>query len=344
MTEVMQQIWIRKHGGPDVLEVRTGEDPEPGPGQVRVNAHAVGLNFAEISARQGLYPDAPKPPCVVGYEGAGVIDGLGEGVSGWAKGERVLFMSHFGGHSSSVCVPVDQIFRMPDSMSFHEGAALPVNYLTAYHMLFVVRRLQSGDTVLIHAAAGGVGTAVLQLCRTVPGVTTIGTASQSKHDYARSHGAQHVIDYRTTDYVAEVQKLTDGQGVDLVLDALGGPDWRRGYTILKPAGLLIAFGLANASAGGKRSLVRAVGQIVRQPLFNCMTLMNDNRGVSGTNMGHLFGHVALMTREMEAIVALYAAGKIKPHIGGVFPFSQVKEAHAQLEYGRNVGKIVLVPD
>src|SRR5882724_9113039 len=136
MTKPMQQIWIRKHGGPDVLEVRTADDPEPLPGQVRVNAHAVGLNFAEISARQGLYPDAPKPPCVVGYEGAGVIDGLGEGVSGWAKGERVLFMSRFGGHSSSVCVPADQLFRMPDSMSFHEGAALPVNYLTAYHMLF----------------------------------------------------------------------------------------------------------------------------------------------------------------------------------------------------------------
>jgi NADPH:quinone reductase-like Zn-dependent oxidoreductase len=253
-------------------------------------------------------------------------------------------MSRFGGHSDVVCVPEDQLFRMPDSMSFEDAAALPVNYVTAYHMLFVVRRIQSGDAILVHMAAGGVGTAVLQLCRTVPGVTTIGTASAKKHDYVKSHGADHVIDYRTVDYVEEVKKLTNGRGVDAVLDALGGPDWKRGYSLLAPGGCLIAFGLANAGGVGKRSMTRALGQIVRQPLFNCMTLMNENRGVAGVNMGHLWGDVALITREVEALVRLYQAGKIKPHIGGVFPFSRVKEAQGEIEYGRNVGKIVLVPD
>lgn len=340
----MQQIWIRKHGGPDVLEVRRGDDPAPAPGQVRVRARAVGLNFADISARQGLYPDAPKPPCVVGYEGAGVVDALGAGVTRWSPGDRVIYMSRFGGQSDMVCVPENQLFRMPDSMSFEDGAALPVNYVTAYHMLFVVRRIQSGDTVLVHMAAGGVGTAVLQLCRTVAGVTTIGTASAKKHDYVRSHGADHVIDYRTVDYVEEVKRLTDGRGVDAVLDALGGADWKRGYSLLAPGGFLIAFGLANAGGAGKRSLTRALGQIVRQPLFNCLTLMNENRGVAGVNMGHLWDNVPLITREIEALVQLYQGGKIKPHIGGVFPFSRVKEAHAEIEHGRNVGKIVLVPD
>jgi NADPH:quinone reductase-like Zn-dependent oxidoreductase len=340
----MQQIWIKKHGGPEVLEVRRADDPAPGPGQVRVRAHAVGLNFAEISARQGLYPDAPKPPCVVGYEGAGAVDALGDGVTRWSAGDRVVFMSRFGGHSDVVCVPENQVFRMPDSMSFEDGAALPVNYVTAYHMLFVVRRIQSGDTILVHMAAGGVGTAVLQLCRTVSGVTTIGTASAKKHDYAKSHGADHVIDYRSVDYVEEVKKLTNGRGVDAVLDALGGPGWKRGYSILAPGGSLIAFGLANAGGPGKRSMTRALGQIVRQPLFNCMALMNDNRGVAGVNMGHLWGDVALITREITALVALYEAGKIKPHIGGVFPFSRVKEAHGELEQGKTVGKVVLVPD
>jgi NADPH:quinone reductase-like Zn-dependent oxidoreductase len=344
MEPSMRQIWIRKHGGPEVLEVRDVPDPVPGAGQVRVRAKAVGLNFAEVSARQGLYPDAPKPPCVVGYEGAGVVDAVGSGVTRWAVGDRVVFASRFGGHSEAVCVGEEQLFRMPGSMSFEDGAALLVNYLTAYHMLFVVRRLRPSDTVLVHMAAGGVGTAVLQLCRTVEGVTTIGTASSKKHDYVRSHGAQHVIDYRTSDYVAEVKRLTNGRGVDVVLDALGGPDWRRGYSLLAPGGLLVAFGLANAAGSGKRNLGRALAQIVRQPLFNCMTLMSDNRGVAGVNMGHLWDDVAFIAREAEALVKLYSEGKIKPHIGGAFPFSRVAEAHAELENARNVGKIILVPD
>src|SRR5258708_4659383 len=184
----MQAIWIKKFGGPDVLEVKQGPDPEPGPGQVRVSVRACGLNFAEVMARQGMYPDAPKPPCVVGYEGAGEVDAVGSGVARFKLGDRVVYMSRFGGHTSSIVLAEPQLFPMPEGMSFEEGAALPVNYLTAYHMLFAVRRIKAGDRVLVHMAAGGVGTAVLQLCRTVPDVVTIGTASAKKHDYVRSHG------------------------------------------------------------------------------------------------------------------------------------------------------------
>jgi NADPH:quinone reductase-like Zn-dependent oxidoreductase len=340
----MRAIWIRKFGGPEVLEVREGPDPEPGPGQVRVSVRACGLNFAEVVARQGMYADAPKPPCVVGYEGAGVVDALGPGATGFALGDRVVYTSRFGGQASSVVVSEPQLLPMPDGMTFEEGAAIPVNYLTAYHMLFAVRRIKAGDRVLVHMAAGGVGTAVLQLCRTVPGVVTIGTASAKKHDYVRSHGADHVIDYRSVDYVEEVRRITGGRGVDVVLDALGGPDWTKGYSLLAPGGLLVAFGLANANVGGKRNLLHALGQLVRSPRFGCMKLMNDNKGVAGVNMGHLWDDVDLVRGEAEAIMELYRGGKIRPHIGGSFPFSRVVEAHAELEYGRNVGKIVLTPD
>jgi NADPH:quinone reductase-like Zn-dependent oxidoreductase len=229
-------------------------------------------------------------------------------------------------------------------MSFEDGAALPVNYLTAYHMLFVVRRIRKGDTVVVHMAAGGVGTAVLQLCRLVEGVVTIGTASAGKHDYVRSHGAHHVIDYRTRDYVEEVKKVTGGRGVDVVLDALGGPDWKRGYSLLGPGGILVASGFANVSVGGKRNLVHALGQMLRQPRFTCMGLMDDNRGVAGVNMGHLWGELELLTRELNALVGFYAEGKIKPHVSRVYPFSAARDAHAELEQGKSVGKIVLVPD
>jgi NADPH:quinone reductase-like Zn-dependent oxidoreductase len=340
----MRAIWIKKFGGPEVLEVRQGPDPEPGPGEVRVSVRACGLNFAEVMARQGMYPDAPKPPCVVGYEGAGLVDAVGSGVAGFQVGDRVVYMSRFGGHASSVVVSPQQLLPMPDGMSFEEGAALPVNYLTAYHMLFVVRRVQRGDRVLIHMAAGGVGTAVLQLCRTVPGVITIGTASAKKHEYVKGHGAHHVIDYRSVDYVEEVRRLTDGRGVDVVLDALGGPDWTKGYSLLAPGGLLIAFGLANANVGGKRHLLHALGQLLRSPRFRGMTLMSDNKGVAGVNLAHLWSDVELIRGEAEALLGLYRGGHIRPHVGGSFPFSRAADGYAELEYGRNVGKVVLTPD
>jgi NADPH:quinone reductase-like Zn-dependent oxidoreductase len=340
----MHAIWIKKFGGPEMLEVRQGPDPEPGLGEVRVSVRACGLNFAEVLARQGMYPDAPKPPCVVGYEGAGLVDAVGSGVTGCKVGDRVVYMSRFGGHASSVVVSEQQLLRMPEAMSFEEGAALPVNYLTAYHMLFAVRRIRPGDRVLVHMAAGGVGTAVLQLCRTVPGVITIGTASAKKHDYVRTHGAHHVIDYRSVDYVEEVRRITGGRGVDVVLDALGGPDWTKGYSLLAPGGLLVAFGLANANVGGKRHLFHALGQILRSPRFRCMTLMSDNKGVAGVNIGHLWSDAELIRGEADAVLELYRRGQIRPHVGGSFPFSRAADAYAELEYGRNVGKVVLTPD
>src|SRR5215468_2873408 len=210
----MRAVWITKTGGPEALAVRETPDPEPGPGEVRVRVRAAGLNFAEVMARQGLYPDAPKPPCVVGYEVAGVVDALGPGAVGPAVGRRVMALVRFGGHADTVCAPAEQVLEIPDEMSFEEAAALPVNYLTAYHMLFRVANLRPDERVLVHMAAGGVGIAALQLCSTVGGVTTFGTASASKHDVLRAEGCTHPIDYRSVDYVREVRRLTGGEGVD----------------------------------------------------------------------------------------------------------------------------------
>lgn len=339
----MRAIFITKHGGPEVLEVREAPTPEPGAGQVRVAVELAGLNFAELSARQGLYPDAPKPPCVVGYEGSGVVEALGEGVTALAVGDRVAFMSRFGGHASHVVVPVDQALRMPESMSFEHAAAMPVNYLTAHHMLFEIARIRPGAHVLVHMAAGGVGTAALQLCRTVPDVTTYGTASAGKHDYVREHGCTHPIDYRSKDYAQEIQRLTEGRGVDVVLDALGGGDWRKGYGLLAPVGILIAFGLANTNTGGKRSLLNLAKQLVRVPRYSPMKLMDDNRTVSGCNMGHLWDEKALLRRQLEALVAMYEQGVIRPHVHAIHSFDQAAEAFGDIEHGRNLGKVLLRP-
>jgi synaptic vesicle membrane protein VAT-1 len=343
----MRAVWITKPGGPDALEVRETADPEPGPGQVRIRVRAAGLNFAEVMAAQGLYPDAPKPPCVVGYEVAGVIDATGAGTQGYEPGARVLALTRFGGHADTVCVPAAQVLAMPDAMSFEEAAAIPVGYLTAYHMLFRVANVRPGERVLVHMAAGGVGTAVLQLCRTVADLEIFGTASAAKHDLLKAGGCTHPIDYHTTDYAAEVRRLTagegEGEGVDIVLDPLGGRDWRKGLNLLRPGGRLVAYGFANLTSGPRRRPARLVAQAAGVPLLTPLGLMNHNRTVSGVNIGHLWEQIAILREELQAILVLWDLGQIKPHIDRTYPFAEAAAAHRRILRHQNTGKIVLVP-
>jgi len=339
----MRAVWITRTGGPEVLAVRETPDPEPGPGEVRVRVHAAGLNFAEVMARQGLYPDAPKPPCVVGYEVSGVVDALGPAAVGPAVGRRVMALVRFGGHADTVCAPAEQVLEIPDELSFEEAAALPVNYLTAYHMLFRVANLRPNERVLVHMAAGGVGIAVLQLCATVDGVTTFGTASAAKHEVLRAEGCTHPIDYRSVDYVREVRRLTGGDGVDIVLDPLGGKDWRKGMSLLRRPGRLVAYGFANLAVGERRNLVSLARQAVRVPLFTPLGLMNANHSVSGVNIGHLWKRVALLREELDALLTLWRAGSVKPRIDAVFPFDEAAQAHQRITERRNTGKVILVP-
>lgn len=339
----MRAIWITKVGGPEVLEVREAPDPEPGPGEVRVRVKAAGLNFAEISARMGLYPDAPKIPCVVGYEAAGVVDALGDGVQGIAAGTRVMALIRFGAHADTLIVPAGQAIPIPDAMTFEEAAAIPVNYITAYHMLFRIASIRPGEKVLIHMAAGGVGIAALQLCRTVEGIVTFGTASGSKHDELRKQGCTHPIDYHQVDYAEAIRELTAGKGVDVVLDALGGKDWKKGYELLRPAGRLVAFGFANMHNGERRSLFNVARQFVAMPSFTPLRLMDTNRTVAGVNIGHLWGEMEMLREELDAIIELYKEGKVKPHVGESFSFDRAADAHRSIQERRNVGKVVLVP-
>jgi NADPH:quinone reductase-like Zn-dependent oxidoreductase len=339
----MQSVTITKHGAPEVLSVRRKPDPIPATGEVRIRTRFAGLNFAEVMARQGLYPDAPPPPCVVGYEVSGEIDAVGPGVDEALIGERVAAMTRFGGHADTVCVPEAFSFSIPDEMSFEEAAALPVNYITAYHILFEIRRVRPGETILLHMAAGGVGTAVLQLASMVEDLTVIGTASARKHDYIREHGADHAIDYRTESYVERVNAITKGRGVDLVIDALGGSDWRSGYRLLRPTGQLVAFGFANMNRGGKRRIATVLNQIMKVPLFSPLSLMDENRSVAGVNLGHLWEEQEMMVNHANALVRAYQDKHIKPQVDRVFPFREAAEAHRYLETGQNRGKVLLKP-
>ena len=333
-----------KAGGIDVLQVEQRPDPMPQPGQVLVRVKRAGLNFADISARVGLYPDAPKFPMVMGYEVSGVVERVGSGVTSLAQGDRVVSMCRFGGQAELVAIPSAQVRKIRDELSFDEAAALPVNALTAYHMLFWVAPLQPGMTVLLHMAAGGVGLLAIQLFKTIPNITVIGTSSAAKHEFLKAQGVHHCIDYRSKDYAKEVMELTQGRGVDRVYDALGGPDWEKGFNLLKPGGHLHCFGWANMVDGQKRNLFTVIGQFLKLKKFSPMELMDKNRGVSGTNMGHLWGETELMAHHLDKVLELNAAGKLTAHVDKVFPLDQAGEAHAHVQARKNIGKVLLACD
>ncbi|TAM75213.1 alcohol dehydrogenase [bacterium] len=339
----MRALWLVKHGGGDAWAVRESPDPVPQAGEVRIRVHACGLNFAELMARQGLYPDAPRPPVILGYEASGVIDAVGEGVDAARIGQRVVALTKFGAHAELLCVRAGRVLPIPPQMPFEAAAALPVTYLTAYHMLFHSANLRPGEAVLVHMAAGGVGTAALQLCRTVENVTTFGTASARKHEALRANGCTHPIDYHTIDYTQEVRRLTDGHGVDIVLDPLGGRDTMKGYKLLQPGGRIVVYGFANMQRGERRRLFHVLRQGLSIPRFSPLALMAANRGVIGVNIGHLWGQADLLDREMAALIALYGEGKIAPVIDVVLPLERAAEGYRRMETAQNVGKIIVTP-
>lgn len=340
----MRQIWITRQGAPEVLVVREAPDPTPGAGEVRVRVKASGINFADLMARIGMYPDAPPLPFVPGYEVSGVIDAVGEGVDAARVGQRVLAAVRFGGYSDVVNARAEFAIEMPAEMSFEEGAGMPVIYFTAHHMLVHLGNVKRGDTVLIHAAAGGVGLAALQLCKHV-GAVTIGTASPSKHAYLREAGLDHAIDYHTQDFSKEVARITKGRGVEIALDAQGGESLKKSFRALAPTGRLFSFGAASLSPDGTKSLWSALKGVMQMPLLDLfpINLMNHNRGIFGVNMGHLWDESPILLGQLTQLLALYRAGAIKPVIDSTFPFEKAAEAHQHIHDRKNVGKVLLVP-
>jgi len=331
----MRQVVITRRGGPEVLEVREVPDPQPKAGQVRIAVRAAGLNFADVMARIGVYPDAPPMPAVMGYEVAGEIELPRE-----RAGERVLALTPLGGQSEKVCVPAAAALPIPAGMSFAEAASIPVVWLTAWHMLVELGHLRGDHTVLIHAAAGGVGTAAIQICRKF-GAMAIGTASAAKHARLRELGLAQAIDYRTMDFEPEVKRLTNGRGVDIALDAVG--TFRKSFRCLAPTGRLMMFGASGTVRGEKRSLAAAVSTLARMRWFHPLQLLPDNKGIFGVNMGQLWGETALLAREMREVLAGFEAKEFKAIVDSEIPFAEARRAHQRLQSRESFGKVVLVP-
>lgn len=338
----MRQIVTTRSGGVEVMEVQEKPDLKPGPEEVLISVKATGLNFADILARQGLYPDGPPTPCVMGYEVSGVVSEVADGVDQTLIGKPVVAMTRFGGQSEMVVVRANQVFEKPDSLSFEQAAAVPVNYLTAYALLVAMGGLQAGESVLIHNAGGGVGLAALDIAKKL-GATTYGTASPGKHPFLKQRGLDHAIDYRTQDWFPTLMELTGGRGVELVIDPIGGRHWKKSYNALRHTGRLGVFGVSAASANGISGKLRMLKAAVQTPFFHPFGLLNKNRGVFGLNLGHLWHEPEKAAGWVRVLLSGVKEGWINPHVDRAFPFEQIQAAHAQLESRKNIGKVVLVP-
>jgi NADPH:quinone reductase-like Zn-dependent oxidoreductase len=344
----VRAVVITKNGPPEVLEVQERPDaPVPGPGEVRVAVKAAGINFADTMARTGVYPDAPPVPSVVGYEVAGEVESVGDGVEDFKVGERVFAGTKFGGYAELVTVPSGQVLSLPKKLSFEQGAAVPVNYGTAYAALVIMGGLRAGDRTLIHSAAGGVGIAGTQIAKSI-GAEIFGTASPSKHEAIIEQGVAHAIDYRNQDFEAEVMRITDGEGVDVIIDAIGPSSFRKDYRILRPGGRLIMFGASEIQTGEKRNLPAALGGLMRMPRatmpwWKSLGVMNENKGVFGLNMLSWWVKEGSLERLTDPLKEGLEDGTLTPVVAEAFPFDRAAEAHRFIAERKNIGKVVLVP-
>lgn len=340
----MKRVWITRRGGPEALALREEPDPVPRPGEVRLRVDYAGVNFADVMIRIGLYPGAPRLPMVPGYEVAGVVDALGEGAPAALAGRRALAFCNFGGYADVVCVPAGAVFPLPDGVGTAEAAALPVNFLTAWQMLEIMAPPRAGDAVLIHGAAGGVGTAATQLARR-RGARVLGSASPAKHAWLRERGVELCLDSRRRGAAAAVREATGGRGADVVLEPRHGRWIRESYECLAPTGRLVLFGFADAATlrGSRLAPLRTLAGVPWLRL-NPLRLVNDNRGVLGVNLGRLWGDGARVAGWMREILALAAAGEVRPVLDRAYTFRDAGRAHLALQERRNRGKILLVSD
>jgi NADPH:quinone reductase-like Zn-dependent oxidoreductase len=337
----MRALVITQHGPPEVLKVLDRPDPAVGPGEVRIAVKAAGLNFSDLLARVGMYPDAPKPPCVIGYEVAGDVESVGEGVESVGPGDRVISGSRFGGQAELVVAREADVIPLPEAWSYEKGAALPVVYATAYAGMIRYGNVLEGERVLIHAAAGGVGIAATQLGKHL-GAELYGTASASKHDAVRGFGIEHPIDYHSQDFVKEIRRITgEKKPLDLVMDAVGGNSFRKSWSLLRAGGRLVAFGISEGGGGERREIGKALKMLATTPIFPALSMMRDSKSVIGLNMLTIWDDKGSLDEYIRPLDKLMEQGVVDPVVSEAFPIERAADAHRYMSERKNIGKVVL---
>ena len=319
-------VRYHKQGGPEVLQVDEVQVGEPGQGQVRIKHTAIGVNFVDTYQRSGLYP--MQLPAVAGNEGAGVVEAVGAGVTDLKAGDRVAYTGLPGSYCEQRVVPADRMVKLPQGVSEEVAASMMLKGLTVHYLIFTTYPVKHGETVLWHAAAGGVGLIACQWLKAL-GVTTIGTAgSAEKLALAQSHGADHLINYTTENFVEKVKAITGGKGVPVVYDSVGKTTWEGSLDCLRPRGLVVSFGNASGPvAPVNLGILAAKGSLyVTRP----------------TLATHIASRADLVERS-NALFEVVRSGKVKIETTAKYKLADAAQAHKDLESRKTTGSVILVP-
>ena len=332
----MKRVVYARRGGLEAIEIIEEKEPSPSNGQVRIEVHRAGINFADLMMRQGLYGAAPDFPFTPGYEISGIVLELGDGVTELSVGDRVVALSGFGGYAEQVAVDSNRVWKLPDNVSFDAAAAMPVTYLTTHHMLVYLGNFKPGDSILVHHAAGGVGTATAQIAKALEAGTVYGTASANKADFVEKQGMIHIP--RGNDFVKRIKDEVGG--VHHALDPVGGKHVMESYRALRNGGRLYVFGASSAVKGPKRSMLTALKMWWTTPRFDPIRMMNSNKSVFGVHMG-MWKDEEVVREQMVALAKMLEMGLIDPVIDSVYRFEDVAAAQKHIHDRGNRGKVLL---
>lgn len=338
----MKAIFLVKNGDADTaFEIRETDIPTPAAGEVTIKVEGSGLNFADVMARRGIYGDAPPLPSILGYDVVGRIHEVGEGVSDLAVGQRVMAMTRFGGYAEYVKTMALGVAPIGENIGIGEATALVTQYCTAYFSAYQCITLHKGDHVLIHAAAGGVGTALVQMAKQ-EGCIVYGTASPQKHDYLREQGVDFPIDYRSLDFEEEIKKIRGEEGLDVVFDNVGGKSFKKGMRLLAKGGRIVAYGAAAQNNNGKVGTLRTIRVALGFGFYSPIALLMKSQGMIGVNMLRIADNRPhLLKHCLVAVAKMTDEGILRPTVGGIFKAEKISEAHTFLESRKSIGKIVI---
>ncbi|MFB4474869.1 zinc-binding alcohol dehydrogenase family protein [Oceanobacillus caeni] len=324
----MKVVQFKEYGGPEVLKLIKLDSPSIRETEVLINIKAIGVNYADTARREGAYVVSTPLPFIPGLEIAGEIVGVGEKVKGVKRGDRVMALIESGGYADYAVVKANQLIPIPDGVAFEHAVALPVQGLSAYHILKTMGRLKEGETVLIHAAAGGVGVLAVQLAKIFGAGRIIATASTTeKLQLAKEMGADDLVNYTEEGWENEVREITGGKGVDIALEMAGGDIFHKTVNCLAPFGRLVIYGVASGN----------------MPKFYPAKLMKRNQSIIGFFLPQIMKDPELYLSSLKELISYVEQGKIKTTIGGIYPLEEVAHVHQILQSRKTKGKIILIP-
>jgi len=336
----MKAIHLIKYGASKkAFDIREIDIPKPGPREVTIKVQAFGLNFADVVARNGLYPDAPKNPAVLGYDVAGHIHEVGSEVKNFKVGDRVTALTRFGGYAEYAKTMVEGVAKIPDDTDIHLATALATQACTAYFAAEHCVSMNEGDNVLIQAAAGGVGTILVQLAKHRK-CTVFGTASESKLDYLKNSGVDYPINYRKEDFSKAIKNILGGNKLDFVFDSLGGRSFKKGWKLLQPGGTMVNFGAADQIGGS--NIIKSIGVAAGFGIFSPLQLLMSSKSMVAINMLRIADNKPkTFQKTFEGVIKMTEEGIIQPTLAKVYKADQIADAHEFLESRQSIGKIVL---